>query len=90
MRRLLTLALVAVIVLACAPPPQPPIGPLPDVSRETLEMEDVAGGLGSGAACSVLDGRQGWEAGPYPEHQFPRLKASNGNYASPRTLAIGG
>lgn len=38
-------------------------------------------GLGSGAACDVLDGSIGYQPGPFPEHQFPRLKASNGGYA---------
>lgn len=75
MKRAVALLIVLAIIIACAPPPQPMTGP------EPLPLEDVAGGLGSGAACSVLDGRIGWEAGPYPEHQFPRLKASNGNYA---------
>lgn len=37
-------------------------------------------GVGTGGACAILDGSPGYEPGPYPEHQFPRLKASNGNY----------
>lgn len=37
-------------------------------------------GVGSGGACAILDGSPGFEPGPYPQHQFPRLKASNGNY----------
>lgn len=76
MKRAIAYVVVCVIVLSCAPAPQPAPAP------EPLPLEDVAGGLGSGGACSVLDGRIGWDAGPYPEHQFPRLKASNGNYVT--------
>lgn len=76
MRQAVAIVLVLIIVVACAPPPQPMTGP------EPLPLEDVAGGLGSGAACAVLNGSTGWQAGPYPEHQFPRLKASNGNYTT--------
>ena len=74
--------LALLVVLSCAPVPQPPTGPVAVVTREALDMGDVAGGLGGGAACTALDGSIGWEPGPYPEHQFPRLKASNGNYAT--------
>lgn len=37
-------------------------------------------GVGTGGACAILDGSIGYEAGPFPDQQFPRLKASNGNY----------
>lgn len=41
-----------------------------------------ARGASLDAVCTALDGTDGWEAGPYPEHGFPRLKASNGNYST--------
>ena len=71
----LSVVVLLLIVVSCAPP-QP--GPVPF----DLDLDELAGGVGSGAACAVLDGRPGWEPGPYPEHQFPRLKASNGNYTT--------
>lgn len=86
MKRLLSIVIVLAIVAGCvAPAPMPAPAPAPE-----FDLDELAGGVGSGAACAVLDGRIGWEPGPYPEHQFPRLKASNGNYstadANPATL----
>jgi len=40
-------------------------------------------GFGEGTGCAALNGDPGWEGGPFSsDHQFPRLKASNGNYAT--------
>ena len=78
MKRVLLYVMVVIVVLSCAPAPEPMPAPAPD----TAPFDVGVRGLGSGAACSVLDGRIGWQAGPYPEHQFPRLKASNGNYTT--------
>lgn len=78
MKRLLTtlLILLALVVSGCVTPPQPPTGPepeLPDMGTrgEVGIMVD---------ACPALTGTTGWEPGPFPEHGFPRIKASNGNY----------
>ncbi len=97
-KRIVAFAIVLAIVISCVPPAQLPTWPEPVVTRVPLDVAPIpsaldAGetrGVGTGAACAVLDGRIGWEPGPYPEHQFPRLKASNGNYAigdaNPTTL----
>ena len=61
-------AIIALLLLAaCATPP---------VSQLAVEQR----GVGTGVACAVLDGSIGNEPGPFPDQQFPRLKASNGNY----------
>jgi hypothetical protein len=73
-RQRLSLGIILVLVLlaGCVPPatPAPPTRP---------PVEAVAP---LSAACPVLDGSPGWEPGPYPDHGFPRLKTSNGNYAT--------
>ena len=87
--RLALLAVTMIVIgtiLACFAP-QSPTGPAVVVTREPLEVDPQAldvgvRGVGSGSACAVLDGRRGWEPGPFPDHQFPRLKASNGNYTT--------
>jgi hypothetical protein len=73
-RQRLSLGIILVLVLlaGCVPPatPAPPTRP---------PVEAVAP---LSAACPVLDGSPGYEPGPYPDHGFPRLKTSNGNYAT--------
>lgn len=73
-RQRLSLGIILVLVLlaGCVPPatPAPPTRP---------PVEAVAP---LSAACPALDGSPGWEPGPYPEHGFPRLKASNANYVT--------
>lgn len=73
-RQRLSLGIILALVLlaGCVPPatPAPPTRP---------PVEAVAP---LSAACVALDGSPGWEPGPYPDHGFPRLKTSNGNYAT--------
>jgi len=77
MKRMLPLLLIAMLLLAqCVPPavPAPPI-------EEELDLNELSGGYGTGAGCSILDGSlPGWEGGPHTdEHQFPRLWANFAN-----------
>ena len=78
----IAIVVIAALIVACYPPaaPIPPTGPAVVTTREPLDVGVQSRGVGSGSACAVLDGRDGWEPGPFPDHQFPRLKASNGNY----------
>lgn len=77
MKRLIGLVLVLALLAGCFPPAAPSVPPV----VTPVESELPSRGIGEGLSCAALDGELGWEAGPYPEHQFPRLKASNGNYA---------
>ena len=83
MRRIITVSrtvslVLALVVTACFPPAQPSVPP----EVTPVEQELPSRGIGEGVACTVLDGDAGWEGGPFSPHQFPRLKASNGNYAT--------
>lgn len=70
--------LVALALLVACFPPAPPTIPGTVPTAEPLDIEPSRG-FGEGTACAALDGSAGWENGPF-DHQFPRLKASNGNY----------
>lgn len=76
MKRMILIVATLALLAACFPPPSPTI---PD-AIPTAEPPEPSRGFGEGVACSALDGSTGWEGGPFEEHQFPRLKASNGNY----------
>jgi hypothetical protein len=78
MKLLFTLLLVIALLAAC----YPPAAPLP----RQIELDLPSRGIGEGAgACAVtLDGSApGYEGGPFvTEHEFPRIKMSNGNYTT--------
>jgi len=73
------LLLLLALLAGCFPPA--PLTIPPEVTP--VPTETASRGWGEGIACSALDGEEGWEGGPFADtHQFPRLKASNGNYAT--------
>jgi hypothetical protein len=75
LKRLTALLLVLALLAGCVPPPRPAVGPNEtDIPIAQRQVGILA------AACPALDGSTGWEPGPFPEHGFPRIKASNGNY----------
>jgi hypothetical protein len=74
-RRWFSVGLLILLLAACAPPPAP-TQPTPEPAPEQAGYTELS------MACPVLDGSPGWEPGPYPDHGFPRLKTSNGNYAT--------
>jgi hypothetical protein len=74
-RRWLSVGLLILLLAACAPPPAP-TQPTPELVPEQAGYTELS------IACPVLDGSPGYEPGPYPDHGFPRLKTSNGNYAT--------
>lgn len=80
--RFLTLIFVLLLLTQCVGPAPAPIviEPTPE-PIEDLNIDDLSGGYGTGAGCSVLDGSlPGWEGGPHTdEHQFPRLWANFAN-----------
>lgn len=80
MRRIPTIIawlLTAALLVACFPPA--PLSVPVEVTPVLPELPSR--GFGEGVACAALDGTTGWENGPF-DHQFPRLKASNGNYTT--------
>lgn len=80
MRRCYTwfLLLFAIIVLAACNQPAN------DEPARFVYDEALSRGVGTGTGCPALDGSAaGYVGGPFTdEHQFPRLKASNGNYTT--------
>ena len=73
-------AIVLLAVLVGCFPPAAPTWPV-DATPTPVETEEPSRGYGEALGCSALDGNEGWEGGPFVSvHQFPRLKASNGNY----------
>lgn len=79
--RLFALLVLAALLISCFPPApltvlETPVPPDPADQFTTR-------GFGEGLGCTTLNGDPGWEGGPFgSDHQFPRLKASNGNYAT--------
>lgn len=65
----LAVIIISILLSACT---------APDATQFSVEQR----GLGTGSACAILDGSIGNEPGPFPDQQFPRLKASNGNYST--------
>jgi len=88
MRRLYALLILiiagVVIVASCYPPhvKTPVINPGNPLPGRTVSSLPATRGVGSGSSCAILDGSAGFEPGPWPEHQFPRLLGNDGSYST--------